>query len=76
MHTTTDVGSVTQGQGFRITQCYPSVVRSILRPFADCFGGSLPVQCAPVRVSGGGGAGVRVGGHADARVCVTPITCC
>ena len=25
--TTTDVGNVTQGQGFRITKCYPSVVR-------------------------------------------------
>ena len=29
MFTTTDVGNVTQGQGLRITKCYPSVVRSI-----------------------------------------------
>ena len=43
--TTSDVGNATQdrggGGGFGITKRYPSVVRSILRHFAGCFGGFL-----------------------------------
>ena len=66
--TTADVDNVTQGNGLRITKCFPSVVRSIPRHFDSCFRGVLPVQCASlihqgpsVGLWGGGGAGTHHG---------------
>ena len=43
--TSTDVGDATQGEKFRITQCYPSVVRSISRHFAVGFFSLVRVVC-------------------------------
>ena len=46
--TTTDVGNLTQGQEFRITKCYPSVVCSMSTQFAigfvSFFGASTHTQ--------------------------------
>ena len=55
-------GNVTQGQGFRITNCYPSVVRSMFRHFARGFGDSPRVQSC-----GRGGGGLVV--HAPLSTC-------
>ena len=35
-----------QSQGFRITKCCPSVVRSMHRHDGTCFRDSPPLQCA------------------------------
>ena len=63
--TTTDMGFVTRGPGFQITQCYASVVRSLFAHFA--FGreegggglvGGLPSRhCLRNYCQGGGGSG-------------------
>ena len=47
LNTTSDVGSVTRGQGSRVAKCCPSVVRSMFRHFARLFHFTRALQWHP-----------------------------